>query len=61
VEENTNTVNTEQTPELQQTTEKKVVLQPGQDKEDELDFMGAGLIGKRFQWVKNLFQPKKVE
>ena len=62
MEENINTAETQQTPGQQPNTEKKVVLMPGQEHEDELDFMGAalfGLIGKGFNWIKNLFQPQK--
>jgi hypothetical protein len=66
VEENTNT---QQTPEQNQAPqqpepEQKKVLMPGQEHEDELDFMGAllfGLVGKGFGWVKKRFSPRKVQ
>ena len=74
MEENTNTQQSQQapqqqTPEQNQATEQpqsvqKKVLMPGQEHEDELDFMGAilyGIVGKGFRWVKNLFSPRKVQ
>lgn len=61
MEENTNTTETQPTPE-QQPTQQKPVLMPGQEHEDELDYMGGalfGILGKGFNWIKNLFQQHK--
>jgi len=71
VEETTNTqqqISQQQTPEQNQAPqqpepERKKGLMPGQEREDELDFIGAalfGLVGKGFRWIKNLFSPHKT-
>lgn len=54
----------EQSPQQQESEQKSKGLLPGQDHEDELDYMGAamfGLFGKGFAWFKNLISPKKPQ
>lgn len=54
----------EQNQAQQPEPEQKKGLMPGQEQEDELDYMGAALfalIGKGFAWVKNLISPHKVQ
>jgi hypothetical protein len=48
----------------QQTDPNKPKLMPGQEHEDELDYLGAGLVAlvtRGFESLRNFFAPKKVE
>lgn len=64
MEENINNQNTMQQIEPQSQQEKRPPLMPGQESEDELDYVGGVLVNltkKGFFWIKNLFAGKKVE
>ena len=64
MEEKTNTTKSQQTPEQQPNPDQKLVLMPGQDHEDELDFLGGalfGLVSKGYNRIKNLFRQQKAK
>lgn len=52
-----------QVPQQQESEQKSKGLLPGQEHEDELDYMGAAMFrifGKGFSWIKNLISPRKT-
>lgn len=64
MEENTNIQENQQEVDEQPVEEKPKGLMPGQEHEDELDYMGGALfalVGNAFNWIKQFFVPKKVE